>query len=206
MTDKSEAKPDVLGLWIRFWDLALAFVLLVGAFLLVRLDAIPQLKALAIDKAWFANKPLLLDMHRRGYSFETVRDHLHALGADGRDYYAHTFVPIHDLALSLFLLTFLVLFVLYTTQCEKHHALGLPPGTRKLLVVLPVLQFAFDVGENLTLRNLIGSFPRIDPDIVGWASLFTQLKWGAVFVNALIVVGLGGYTLYHWIARPGQRA
>ncbi len=206
MTDKVEAKPDVLGLWIRLWDLAISAALLIGAFLLVRLDAIPQLRALAADKAWFSTNPLLLDMNRRGYSFETVRDHMRALGGQGRDYYAHTFVPIHDLALSLFLLTFLILLVLYATQCETRHGLGLPAGARKLLIIPPIVQFLADISENLTLRQLAVSFPSLDASIVAWASLFTQIKWGAVLINALIVVALGGHMIYRWLARPARSA
>lgn len=206
MAGETQARPDGLGIWIRFWDLLIAFALLIGAFLLVRLEAVPQLKGLAAEKAYFASKPLLLDTYRRGYSFETVRDHLRALGAEGRDYYAHSFVPIYDLALSLFILTFLVLFILYATQSDKHHALSISASTRKLLLVPPVLQFMFDVGENVLLRRIIDSFPWIDVDVVGLASLCSQLKWIAIFVNALIILGLGGYTLFQWMNRPAEKA
>lgn len=205
MAAKTGSRSDGLGIWIRFWDLLIFLALLIAAFLMVRLEAVPQLKALAAEKAYFADKPLLLDTHRRGYSFETVRDHLRALGPEGRDYYAHTFVPIYDLALSLFLMTFLILFILYATQSEKYHALGMPSWVRKLLLVAPVIQFLCDVGENVLLRTVIDGFPWIDPGVVARASLFTQLKWIAIFVNTLIILGLGGYTLYQWIARPDQK-
>lgn len=204
MATDTPSRADGLGIWIRFWDLAIAFALLIAAFLMVRLEAIPHLKSIAAEKAYFTVKPLLLDTHRRGYSFETVRDHLRALGAEGRDYYAHTFVPIYDLALSLFLMTFLILFILYATQSDKYHALGLPSWVRKLLVLAPVLQFLFDIGENMLLRSVIDSFPWIDVGVVQRASMFTTLKWIAIFVNTLIVLGLGGYTLYQWLARPDQ--
>lgn len=202
MAGQTPSKSDTLGVWIRCWDLMLAAALLVGAFLMVRLEAVVQLRALATDKAYFAAKPLLLDTYRWGYSFETVREHLRALGADGRDYYAHTFVPVYDLALSLFLLTFMLLFILYATQSEKYDALGLPSWVRKVLLVPPVLQFLFDVGENVLLRTLIAEFPRIEPEVVLRASFFTQLKWAMIFVDALIILGLAGYTLYQWLGRP----
>ena len=111
MADETGSKRDVLGGWIRGWDVLAAFVLLAASFLLVRLDAIPQLAALASDKGYFSGpdgRPLLLDTYRHGYAFESVRDHLRALGEDGRAYYGHTFIPVYDLALSLFLLTFSV--------------------------------------------------------------------------------------------------
>lgn len=193
-----------LGIWVRFWDVAIAFALMVAAFLWVRLDAVVQMRGMAAEKAWFQDKPLLLDAHRRGYSFETVRDHLRALGDKGRSFYAHDFIPIHDLALSLLLLTFMILFILYATQSDRYHALGFPTWVRKLLLVAPILQFCFDVGENLLLRSLITEFPRLDPEVVQRASLFTRLKWAALFVNWLILAGLGGYTLYQWLARPPQ--
>lgn len=206
MAGEQMTKSDGLGIWIRFWDLLAAFVLLIAAFLMVRLDAVPQLRSLAADQAWFNGKPLLLDTYRRGYSFEMVRDHLRALGGDGRDYYAHTFMPLHDLALSLFLLTFMVLFVLYATQTEKHHALALPSWSRKVLLIPPVVQFLLDIGENFMLRSVIDSFPWISVKVVDQASQLTQAKWTLIFINAVIVLGLGCYTIYQWLSRPAQKA
>ncbi len=205
MAGETTTKSDSLGIWIRFWDVALAAAFLVGAFLMVRLEAIPQLKTLAAEKTYFATKPLLLDTYRRGYSFETVRDHLRALGDNGRAYYAHDFIPIYDLALSLFLMTFMILFILYATQSDKYHAIGLPSWVRKVLLVAPVIQFLCDVGENVLLRMVIDSFPWIDAHIVARASIYTQLKWIAIFCNTLIILGLGGYTLYQWLARPAPK-
>ena len=195
MADNADARPDGFGLWIRGWDVVAAFALLAAAFLLVRLDAVPHLTALAGDKGYFARKPLLLDTYRHGYTFETVRDHLRALGEDGRTYYAHTFVPIHDLALSVFLLTFTVLFILYATQSAKGHALWLPPYVRRLLLVPPVLQFLFDVSENLMLRHLMDEYPRISVKVVEAASQSTQFKWIAIYVTTLILIGLAAFTL-----------
>ena len=202
MASQTDAKSDGLGIWIRFWDLLIAFVLLVSAFLMVRLDAVPQLRALADNNAYFGGKPLLLDTYRRGYSFEMVRDHLHALGGPGRDYYAHTFMPMHDLALSLFLLTFMVLLILYATQNDKSHAIALPSWVRKVLLVPPLIQFLLDIGENYLLRMTIESYPWISAKVVQQASELTQAKWMAIFVNALIVLGLGSFTVYRWLARP----
>lgn len=202
MSGQTGARSDSLGLWIRGWDLLIAAVFLVGAFLMVRLDATVQLRALATEKTYFEGRPLLLDTYRWGYSFETVRDHLRALGEEGRSFYAHDFIPVYDLALSLFLLTFMILFVLYATQAEKLYAIGLPGWCRKLLLVPPVLQFGFDVAENMLLRRLIEEFPRLSVKVVEQAAQMTQLKWSMIFVNTLILLGLGGFTVYHWIARP----
>jgi hypothetical protein len=199
MAGESRTKPDVLGGWIKGWDVLAAVTLLAASFLLVRLDAIPQLAALASDKSYFSgpvNKPLLLDTYRHGYAFETVRDHLRALGESGRDYYGHTFIPIYDLALSLFLLTFTVLFILYATQPNKGHALQVPPLVRRLALVPAVLQFLFDVGENLTMRHLMDEYPRISVKVVETASLLTQLKWLTIYLNTAIIIALAVYTLY----------
>jgi len=206
MSGQTGTRPDRLGLWIRGWDLLIAAAFLVGAFLMVRLDAVVQLRALATETGYFQAKPLLLDTYRWGYSFETVRDHLRALGEEGRSYYAYDFMAVYDLALSLFLLTFMILFVLYATQADKLHALGLPGWCRKLLLVPPVLQFGCDVAENLLLRKLIEEFPRLSSRVVEQASQMTQLKWSMIFLNSLILLGLGAYTLYQWIARPAPTA
>ena len=196
MTGNTDRHEDGLGIWIRTWDVLAAFAVLAAAFLLVRMEAVPQLVTLAADKAYFTGKQVLLDTYRHGYGFDTVRDHLRALGEPGRDYYAHSFLPLYDLALSLFILTFAILFILYATQTAKGHALELPSYVRKLMLVPPVLQFLFDVGENLTLRQLMDAYPRIDPKIIETASLFTQLKWFAIFATTLILIGLAAFTLY----------
>lgn len=206
MADDVGKRPDGFGIWIRGWDLVASFALLVAAYLLVRLDAVPQLLALAGDKSYFARKPLLLDTFRHGYGFDNVRDHLRALGEDGRAYYAHTYIPIHDLALSLFLLTFCILFILYATQMSKGHALWLPPWVRRLFMVPPVLQFLFDVGENLTLRQLMEDFPRVSVKVVEAASQFTQLKWFAIYVTTLILIGLAVFTFYRLLMVPDSDA
>lgn len=205
MAVEQSTKSDGLGIWIRFWDLLVAFVLLIAAFLMVRLDAVPQLRSLAAEQTYFNGKPLLLDTYRRGYSFEMVRDPLRALGAQGRDHYAHTFMPMHDLALSLFLLTFMVLFILYATQSEKHHAIGMPSWVRKLLLVAPIVQFLLDIGENFMLRSVIESFPWISVKVVDQASQLTQAKWLLIFVNALIMLGLGSYTVFQWLSRSDEK-
>jgi len=193
-----------LGVWVGIWDVVISFALLVGVFLLVRLSAVVQLRELAADKSYFATKPLLLDAHRRRYSFQTVRDHLHTIKEEGRSFYAHSFIPVYDIALSFFLLTFMIIFILYATQSDRHYALGLPRWVRFALLVPPVLQFLIDVGENLLLRELIASFPRLAPRVVEEASGLTQFKWMVLLVNWLIIGGLGSYTIYQWLAAPAQ--
>lgn len=206
MSGHSGARSDSLGLWIRGWDLLISALLLVGAYLMVRLDAVVQLRALATEKAYFEGKPLLLDAYRWGYSYDTVRDHLRALGEEGRSFYAHDFMSVYDLALSLFLLTFSILFVLYATQTANLSALGMPGWIRKVLLIPPVLQFAFDVVENRLLRMLIEEYPRLSTKVVEQAAQMTQLKWSMIFLNALILLGLGGYTVYQWISPPKPAA
>ncbi|CAN0491085.1 unnamed protein product, partial [Phaeothamnion confervicola] len=129
----------------------------------------------------------LLDARRHGYSFETVRDHLHALGEDGRAYYAQSFLPVYDVALSLFMLTFTILFILYATQQDRYYAISLPGWLRRVLVIPPVLQFLFDVGENLSLRQLLEEFPRLSQKLVDAASQLTQWKWLMIYANTLIL-------------------
>ena len=202
------SRSDALGRWIRGWDVLAAFALLAASFLLIRLEAVPQLAALATNKDYFsgpARQPLLLDTYRQGYNFETVRDHLRALGEDGRAYYAHSFIPIYDTALSLFLLTFSILFILYATQPGKVHALELPPWARRLALLPPSLQFLFDIGENIALRQLMQDFPRINPKVVETASLLTQLKWLSIYATTAILLSLAAYSLYRSLtagARP----
>ena len=106
MSEPAAQHEDGLGTWIGFWDVLVAFAALAATFLLVRLDAVPQLNSLAADNGYFKSHQLLLDTYRHGYGYDVVRDHLRALGDEGRAYYANTFIPFYDMALSLFLLTF----------------------------------------------------------------------------------------------------
>jgi hypothetical protein len=201
MTPKSDGpKLDGFGIWIGSWDLVAAFALLAAAFLMVRLEAVQQLAQMAVNKDYFGKTPLLLDASRHGYSFETVRNHLHALGEDGRAYYAHSFLPIYDVALSLFLLTFSILFILYATQQDRHYSISLPGWLRRVLVIGPIMQFLFDVGENLSLRQLLEEFPRISQKLVEAASQMTQAKWLMIYANTLILVALAAFTIYRWFS------
>lgn len=208
MASETERSKPELGIWIRFWDLALAFGLLVAAFLW-RQEKVVELRGLADSSGvpgYFTGKHVLLDSYRGGYSFDTIRDHLRAFGEKGRDAYAHEFLPFQDVAMTLFLMTFLILFILYATQSDRYHALGLPSWVRILLLLPPILQFCFDVGENFMLRSVIEMYPRLHPALIDNASQCTQLKWATIYVNALIVLGLGGYTLYQWLAGSQRKA
>ena len=198
MPETRPAEGDTFGAWIRIWDVLAAFALLIASFLVVRLEVIPHLYSVASDKGFFSRRLVLLDQHRSGYSFETVRDHLKALGEEGRSYYAHSFIPVFDLALSLFLLTFSIVLILYATQPGKPHALHLQPLTRRLLLVPPIVLFLLDVGENLALMTLMTDYPHMSASVVERASMFTELKWLAVFITGLVSTGLAVHLLYKW--------
>ncbi len=204
MATETDAGSDGLGIWIRIWDVLAAFALLAASFLWVRLEAIPHMLSLAADRGHFTGKALLLDTYRHGYGFETARDHLRALGDEGRAFYGHSFLPVYDLANSLFLLTFSVLFILYATQSAKGHALEIPSLARKAMLVPPVVQFLCDVGENFSLRSLMDEYPRINAKLVETASQFTQFKWFAIFATTLIMIGLAAFTLYRMLAPVSQ--
>ena len=204
MAGETDARDDLFGIWIGIWDVLAAFALLAASFLVVRMEAIPHMLSAAADKGYFTGKALLLDSYRHGYGFDVARDHLRALGDDGRAYYGYSFLPIYDLANSLFLLTFSVLFILYATQSAKGHALAFSPLARKAMLVAPVVQFLCDVGENFALRNLLDAYPRINVKLVETASQLTQLKWLAIFATTLILVGLAVFTLYRMLAPVSQ--
>jgi hypothetical protein len=205
MAGETSGKQDWLGVWIRGWDVLAGLALLAGSFLMVRMEAVPQLLSLAADKAYFTGKTLLLDRFRHGYGFEQVRDHMRALGDDGRAFYAYEFLTIYDLANSLFVLTFSILFILYATQAAKGHALEIPALARKAMLVPPVVQFLCDVGENYSLRQIAQSFPAIDVKLVDTASQLTQWKWLAIFATSLILIGLAVFTLYR-LMTPASRS
>jgi hypothetical protein len=206
MAEAQKGKQDWLGVWIRGWDVLAGLALLAGSFMIVRMEALPQLLSLVADKAYFTGRTLLLDRVRHGYGFEQVRDHMRALGDDGRAFYAYEFLTIYDLANSLFVLTFSILFILYATQAAKGHALEIPALARKAMLVPPVVQFLCDVGENYSLRQIAQSFPAIDVRLVETASQLTQWKWLAIFATSLILIGLAAFTLYRLVTPASHGA
>lgn len=204
MTRDKAAPKDDLGSWIGLGDVLASALAMAASFLIARTSVFPDILARVTDKAYFASNPLLFEVRRSGFSYETARDHMRALGDTARDYYANTFLPIYDLASTLFVLLFAVLFILYATQPGKTYALDVSPAVRRIMLVPPVCLFLLDVGAKISVRAMLEAYPRINQKLVETASMFVGTKWLAIFVTTMLLVGLAVFTLYRMIAKDPE--
>ena len=205
-TDTHVAGRRHLGASINAWHVAIAFVAMAAAFWSLHHDGLPQLRSLVVNQAYFdAGNPLLFDQRRPGYSLEFAREHLGALGNAAISYYAETYLALYDLVFPLTLLAFGILLVLYTTNAAHPHTFDVNPAVQRLMLAVPVALFAFEMGENLLLYSMLEMYPTVSAKVVETASMFTQLKWLAVFLEGILLIGLSVYTLHRHV-EAGRRS
>ena len=205
--DPSQAPTGVRPFSITFWHVLVAFVPLAITVRMVRTDALVELRGMAADIGHFATRPLLLDAVKQGYGADAAQAYLAALGERGRGFLADSFYPYYDLAFPMSLLVFAVVFVLFATQPGRNHAVAMPDWLRLVLLGLPGLLFCLDLAENLAIKAMLESYPRITTAMAETASQLTQLKWAAGFCCGIAFLGLLACLLYGLIEdsrRPGQ--
>jgi hypothetical protein len=126
-----------------------AFALAIAVFAITHYAPIPYgLKALAA----MGGGEKILDL-APAFTGEAVHARLEAFGAEGRAVYQR-FAVTTDVAFPLALLVFL--FVLARYAGERA---SLPRAARGLVLAVPVVWFAADMIENLTVFTLIAQFP-----------------------------------------------
>ena len=196
-----------LGTWVKPWHVVAAFAAMAAAFWALKTEAVATLRELAVNKAYFdSGHPLLFDSAVRGYTADQAREHLTALGNAACFYYGDTYIALYDLVFPLLLLVFGVLFILYATQPGKSHALSVTPLVQRLLLAVPVALFVFDMGENLFVHSMLEMQPAVNAKLVETASMFTQLKWLAAFIEGALLTGLVAYTAHKLVeGEPGRR-
>ena len=194
-----------LGDWVNLWHVGAALAAMVAAFWARQMTAVPALRSLVANPGYFdAGQPLLLDWRRAGYSADVAREHLTALGSAANSYYSDTYIAIYDLAFPLLLLAFGLLAILYATR--GPHAIEVTPLVQRLMLAVPVALFLFDIAENIFIFTMLDGFPTVNAKVVETASMFTQLKWLAAFIEGLLLTGLGVVTVFRHIEAAQEAA
>jgi hypothetical protein len=189
-----------LGAAINIWHVLAAFACMAASFLMLRTDGVPALRAMVSNDAYFnAGNPLLFDQRRGGYTVEVAREHLAALGNAANSYYADTYLVLYDLVFPILLLAFGVLLILYATNAAHARVMDVSPRVQRLMLAVPIALFVFDMGENACLYAMLEMYPTVNAKLVETASMFTQLKWFAAFIEGLLLTGLVVYLAHRHV-------
>jgi len=148
---------------------------------LVVLLAISILFPVVIFPLHGLNDIRLLDLHFL-YDPDQVYQHLSMLGAEGRNSYCRMaltsdllFPVSYSLAMSVALMLVL-------------RKLFLPDSRFRYLCLFPFLIVIIDWCENLSLAFVTYSFPERADTLIGFASVFTSLKWMLVVSSILMLL------------------
>ena len=155
---------------------SILFVLTQIVYLLMIGYSIPAVSA-------FSPELPLFDMSPTGYTFDYANELLSALGAEGRNLYLTTQLPLDFIYPGLFAITYSLLLVwLFAKTCQANSKVY-------YVALVPLLAGIFDYMENLFIIKIINSFPDLQATTVANASTFTLLKSGfsTVFFVLLIV-------------------
>ena len=127
----------------------------------------------------------LFDLSPAGYSFSYANELLAALGAEGRDTYLNTQLPLDFIYPGLFSIAYSLMLIWLlgklTNASSKFH----------YLAVFPFLAGLFDYAENILIIKMINSFPEVQASIVELASIFTLLK--STFTMVFFIVLTVGF-------------
>ena len=118
------------------------------------------------------------------FSTQTVYDRLDVFGADGRAAY-QLFLLTTDIVFPLGLLAFLFLFARFSA--EKF---GGSDALRTLLPLMPLMWFAFDMIENLSIVTLLADYPTQNDFIASHLGLITLAKRFALGASFLAPAAL----------------
>lgn len=123
------------------------------------------------------------------FATQAVYDRLAAFGTDGRASYQR-FLLTTDIVFPLGLLAFLFLFARFTAE-RFDGGRALP----RLLPLVPVMWFAFDMMENLSIVALLADYPAQNDIIASHLGLITLAKQYALGLSILVPAALLLYTI-----------
>ncbi len=163
----------------------IAFGIALVIFVLTHLAPIPgNLKDLMVVNGGQA----ILDQVP-AFSTQAVYDRLAAFGTDGRASYQR-FLLTTDIVFPLGLLAFLFLFARFAA--ERFSGWRALPT---LLPLVPVMWFALDMMENLSIVALLADYPAQNDFIASYLGLITLAKQYALVASILAPVALLIYTV-----------
>jgi len=144
------------------------------------------------------------DLRPFGYDVGEARALLGALSQIGRDYYANVQLSLDTAYPATYAFSRgLLLWWLTMPGRLADHALTL--RARGALLVLPVLTATFDYVENDGIRAMHAAGPRVEADLVEWASFWTQAKSITGLLSEAMTVMLSVIVFHRWWQRR-QRA
>lgn len=132
----------------------------------------------------FAPELPIFDLSPTGYSFAYASELLNTLGAEGRDIYLSTQLPIDFIYPGLFSITYSLLLVwlfgkTFSINSKIYY-----------FSLVPFLAGMFDYVENIFIIKMINSFPELQVTTVKIASTLTILKSSfSMFFFTLLIVG-----------------
>ena len=120
----------------------------------------------------FAPEMPIFDLSPAGYSFDYANALLSKLGAEGRDVYLYTQLPLDFIYPGLFSITYSLLLVwllakLFIDNSKVYY-----------VAFVPFMAGVFDYIENVYIISMINSFPDLQAATVNVSSFFTVLKSG----------------------------
>jgi len=156
---------------------SILFILTMAVYITMLSYSIPIVSAFAPELPIFDLSPL-------GYSFNYANDLLNILGAEGRNLYLSTQLPLDFIYPGLFSITYsLMLTWLFGKTFNVNSKIY-------YFSLIPFLVGIFDYVENIFIIKMINSFPDLQVTTVKIASIFTVLKSSfTVFFFILLIVG-----------------
>jgi len=143
------------------------------------------------------------DMRPFGYTFEEARAFIFAIGDIGRNYYLDVQLQIDTVYPGVYALS-RGLLLLWATSPGRTSERSLPFAARAALLALPLATAAFDYAENQGIAAMLTAGARLTPDMVAWASFWTQAKSLAALATELTCVALLVLVFFRWRQRRGQ--
>lgn len=156
------------------------FVLTMAVYLTMLSYSIPAVTAYAPEQPIF-------DLSPAGYSFNYAYELLDTLGAEGRELYLSTQLPLDFIYPGLFSITYSLLLVWLFGKTFNVSSKVF------FFALVPFLAGIFDYAENVFIIKMISSFPDLQVTTVNTASTFTLLK--SSFTMLFFVLLILGFAL-----------
>jgi len=157
--------------------ISILFVLTMVVYVAMLSYSIPAVSA-------FAPEFPLFDLSPSGYSLSYANELLNSLGANGRNLYLSTQLPLDFLYPGLFSITYSLMLVWLCSKLFNKNS------KIYYFALVPFLAGIFDYIENIFIIKMINSFPDLQVTTVKIASIFTVLKSSfTMFFFVLLIVG-----------------